>query len=255
MSKIKRRILEYLKIKGISKASFYEVTGIAASNFKGAGAHSEIGGDKIAKILTIYDDLNADWLITGRGKTLLTKTAAEENIFVTKTPEKVINSHDTYFDNQNDTFPKLQNRLSNKDVMITEQQVPVYESVTLQSLESLFSNSLKPNSYLSLPNLPKCDGAVRMWGDTMSPELQSGDLLVYKKVKDLRNGLFLGQIYLLSVELDGEEYIMVQYVEQSDIHESVKLVSKNERYPAKDVPLDSIKALAMIKASVRYRAI
>lgn len=138
---------------------------------------------------------------------------------------------------------------------VPEQEVPVYESMTLQSLDSLFSNTLKPNSYLSLPNLPKCDGAVRMWGDAMSPELQSGDLLVYKKVKDLRNGLFLGQIYLLSVEVEGEEYIMVQYVERSDTRESVKLVSKNERYPPKDVPLDSIKAMAMIRASVRYRSI
>lgn len=158
--------------------------------------------------------------------------------------------------NQKPIFPKLQNSLSNTaEKMIAEQQVPVYESITLQSLDSLFSNTLTPNSYLSLPNLPKCDGAVRMWGDTMEPELRSGDLLVFKKVRDLRNGLFLGQIYLLSIELEGEEYIMVQYVEQSDVQESVKLVSKNARYPAKDVPIGSIKAMAMIKASVRYRAI
>ena len=74
LSEIKRRIFEYLKIKGISKTSFYEASGIAASNFKGAGATSELGGDKIAKVLTLYEDLNADWLLTGRGEILLTKT-------------------------------------------------------------------------------------------------------------------------------------------------------------------------------------
>lgn len=241
-SPIKKRILQYLELKGISKYSFYKDSGVTRGVLDQDTGISE---DNLAKFLSYAQDISPIWILTGK-----------ENIFVTKTPEKPYNENVGENVGEKVGFRKLQKIPTNeRDIEVREQQVPVYESVTLQSLESLFSNTLKPNSYLSLPNLPKCDGAVRMWGDTMSPELQSGDLLVYKKVKDLRNGLFLGQIYLLSVELDGEEYIMVQYVEQSDVHESVKLVSKNERYPAKDVPLDSIKALAMIKASVRYRAI
>lgn len=241
-SPIKKRILQYLELKGISKYSFYKESGVTRGVLDQDTGISE---DNLAKFLLYAQDISITWILKGEG-----------NIFATKIPEKVIKPKDTFFDNPNDTFPKFQKRLSNNERMeIAEQQVPVYESMTLQSLDSLFSNTLKPNSYLSLPNLPKCDGAVRMWGDSMSPELQSGDLLVYKKVKDLRNGLFLGQIYLLSVEVEGEEYIMVQYVERSDTSESVKLVSKNERYPPKDVPLGSIKAMAMIRASVRYRSI
>lgn len=66
-SPIKERISIYIKNKGVTKESFFSSTGISASNFKGKGALSELGGDKIAKILTVYEDLNADWLLTGRG--------------------------------------------------------------------------------------------------------------------------------------------------------------------------------------------
>lgn len=267
-TEISERISKLIDSLGVKPNAFAVALGYNRSQtiydiLNGKSAPSFDFFNKLA--LSEYSEIiNMDWVLTGRGKILRNSnlrkekesTLSEENIFATKIPEKVIKPKDTFFDNPNDTFPKFQKRLSNNERMeIAEQQVPVYESMTLQSLDSLFSNTLKPNSYLSLPNLPKCDGAVRMWGDAMSPELQSGDLLVYKKVKDLRNGLFLGQIYLLSVEVEGEEYIMVQYVERSDTSESVKLVSKNERYPPKDVPLDCIKAMAMIRASVRYRSI
>ena len=67
LSSIKQRVLQYIDNQSIKKEEFYEKTGISASNFKGPGLKSEIGGDKIAKILSIYPDINAEWLITGIG--------------------------------------------------------------------------------------------------------------------------------------------------------------------------------------------
>lgn len=259
------KLIEALRIKpnAFAIALGYKRSQTIYDIINGKSAPSYDFFNKLA--LSEYSEIvDMNWVLTGHGRPLQKNESEkegedskiDESIFHTKTPKFLINSDDKNFDKEIDKKPKLRNSLSNwAEKMITEQQVPVYESISLQSLDSLFSNTLTPNSYLSLPNLPKCDGAVRMWGDTMEPELRSGDLLVFKKVRDLRNGLFLGQIYLLSIELEGEEYIMVQYVEQSEVQESVKLVSKNARYPAKDVPIGSIKAMAMIKASVRYRAI
>lgn len=70
-SPIKGRIFEYLNSQGIKKELFYENTGITSSNFKGKGAISEIGGDKIAKILTMYPHLSARWLILGEGPMII----------------------------------------------------------------------------------------------------------------------------------------------------------------------------------------
>jgi hypothetical protein len=69
-SPIKARAMMYVNYKRISKECFFEQTNISASNFKGKGAESELGGDKIAKILTAYPDLSSEWLITGQGEML-----------------------------------------------------------------------------------------------------------------------------------------------------------------------------------------
>jgi len=58
LSPIKDRVLNYLEFKDIKKEYFFNKTLISASNFKGIGLKSEIGGDKIAKILTEFPDIN-----------------------------------------------------------------------------------------------------------------------------------------------------------------------------------------------------
>lgn len=70
LSSIKGRVLQYIEYKGITKKSFYEITGISSSNFKGAGAKSELGGDKIITILTTYTEINPIWLLLGEGNML-----------------------------------------------------------------------------------------------------------------------------------------------------------------------------------------
>jgi len=70
ISTTKKNILEYIESQKLSKKSFYESIGMSESNFKGKGLNSEIGSDKIGKILTIYPDINAEWLLTGKGNML-----------------------------------------------------------------------------------------------------------------------------------------------------------------------------------------
>lgn len=47
--------------------------GFSDANFKGIGLKSELGGEKIAKILTSYPELSAEWLLLGEGDMLKTK--------------------------------------------------------------------------------------------------------------------------------------------------------------------------------------
>lgn len=68
----KERILIFLEANSIKKETFYRETGISASNFKGAGLKSDLGVDKLARILRVYPDLNDNlvWLISGDGELL-----------------------------------------------------------------------------------------------------------------------------------------------------------------------------------------
>jgi hypothetical protein len=75
---IKDKILYFIENQNIKKEDFYKITGISASNFKGLGLKSEIGGEKIVKILTCYPFLNPEWLLTGNGSMLKENTGKSQ---------------------------------------------------------------------------------------------------------------------------------------------------------------------------------
>ena len=61
-------------------------------------------------------------------------------------------------------------------------------------------------------------------------------------------------MYLLSIDIDGEEYITVKYIQKADKEGYVKLVSQNPHHADKDVAIDRIRALALVKASIRMNS-
>lgn len=136
------------------------------------------------------------------------------------------------------------------------QRVPLYDIEAVAGLVPLFSDSIKqaPIDYIQIPNLPKCDGAVYVTGDSMYPLLKSGDIVLYKKIRDINNCLFWGEMYLVSIDMDGEEYVTVKYIQKSDNAEYVRLVSHNQHHDDKDVLISNIRALAFIKASIRINS-
>ena len=272
LSEIKRRIFEYLKIKGISKTSFYEASGIAASNFKGVGATSELGGDKIAKVLTLYEDLNADWLLTGRGEILLTKT-----------PKNTIKSNDGKIDGEIDGKRKLQKTPSNTeypkgeesfeknvadvtvdkvfklrtDRLIDRQQIPIYDMEAIAGLVPLFADQYSQSivEVMETTLIPKCDGGLRIVGDSMYPLLKSGDIVFYKQVHDIMHSIIWGEMYLISFDIDGDEYVSVKYLQKSDTPDHIVLVSYNEHHKPMEIHINRIRALAFIKASLRLNSL
>ncbi|WP_294549614.1 hypothetical protein [uncultured Bacteroides sp.] len=69
---IKDKILTFLKEQDIRKIDFFEATGIQSSNFKGKNMASQPGGEMIVKILTLYPELSAEWLLRGEGNMIKT---------------------------------------------------------------------------------------------------------------------------------------------------------------------------------------
>ena len=61
-------------------------------------------------------------------------------------------------------------------------------------------------------------------------------------------------MYLLSIDMDGEEYVTVKYIQKSDREGYVKLVSQNPHHADKEVAVGRIRALALVKASIRMNS-
>jgi phage repressor protein C with HTH and peptisase S24 domain len=132
------------------------------------------------------------------------------------------------------------------------QRVPLYSIEATAGLVPLFEqqSAHTPLNYIHIPNLPKCDGAVYVAGDSMYPLLKSGDIVLYKQLHDLED-IFWGDMYLLSIDMDGEEFITVKYVQRSDREGYVRLVSQNQHHADKDIEIRRIRAIALVKASIR----
>jgi len=141
------------------------------------------------------------------------------------------------------------------DRRVEIQNVPLYDIEAAAGLTQLFDKKQNVLDFIRIPNLPKCDGAVYIKGDSMYPLLKSGDIVMYKQVHDLLGGIFWGEMYILSLRVDDEDLTLVKYIQKSELGtDYIKLVSQNQHHAPKDVPLNSIRALALIKASVRINS-
>ena len=138
------------------------------------------------------------------------------------------------------------------EIKMPLQSVPLYSIEATAGLVPLFEQREQyiPVNYIHIPNLPKCDGAVYVAGDSMYPLLKSGDIVLYKQLHDL-NDIFWGDMYLLSLDMEGEEYVTVKYIQRSEREGYVRLVSQNQHHADKEVALSRIRAIALIKASIR----
>lgn len=222
------RVKQYIDYKGLNNSSFEKKNelsnGYIATQLK---RNADLGEGILNKILDNCLDINAGWLLTGKGEMI-----KEDN---------------------NGIKPINVNRKT-KSAIIDIQEVPFYDLEATAGLQELFDSG-KPHKVLDtikIPNLPKCDGAITVTGDSMYPLLKSGDMVLYKEIS--LESIFFGEMYLLSVKIDHwEEYITVKYVQRSEKGEEyVKLVSQNTHHQPKDIKLNQISAIALVKASVRF---
>lgn len=132
-----------------------------------------------------------------------------------------------------------------------DRTVTLYDITAAANLKTLFTNkSQYALGRILIPNVSACDGAIYVNGDSMYPLLKSGDIIGYKEINNFNNVIY-GEIYLVSFLLDGDEYLVVKYVNRSDKEGHLKLVSYNTHHEPLDIPFTSINALAIVKFSIR----
>jgi len=226
-SHIKKNILKVIDNMGLSKYEFYKRTGITRGVLDQNNGMSE---ENTARFIAHFPEIDLQWLLTGEGTMYKNTSAAEvPAVYNTQRGER-------HYDSQS---------------------IPLYDIEASAGLVPLFKDPKQtaPVDHLVIPHLPKCDGSVYITGDSMYPLLKSGDIIAYKQVHDIEHGIYWGEMYLLSIITDdGDEYVTVKYIQKSDLPGHIKLVSYNKNHQDKDVLKSHIKALALVKASVRINS-
>lgn len=230
MNTILDRIAHIANNENISIGKLERVIGASKGVLSRAIANkSDIQSKWIIKIVENYPQYSGDWLLTGRG----------DSVINTITPAIV-----------EQTFPLKTDR------KIGIQDIPLYDISATAGMLAIFNdNHIDPEDYLRVPNLPPVDGAIYVRGESMVPLLKSGDIIIYKKLECSLDSILWGQIYLLSFMAGGETFTVVKYLQKSELPGYIKLVSQNEHFQPKDIPLNSIHALALVKASITFHTI
>jgi phage repressor protein C with HTH and peptisase S24 domain len=231
MCKILTRIEEISKHEGITIGALEKKIGASKGVLSRAiSKGTDIQAKWIESLVENYPNYSTEWLLTGKGSML--KSAREEE-------RKV------------EVNPIHQPRSTEKKE--ETQLVYLYDFEASAGLSSLFDNN-RHNiiDTIKIPNLPKCDGAIHIVGDSMYPLLKSGDIILYKQMPLDINNLLYGEMYLLSYDIDGDDYIVVKYIRKSDKGEPfITLGSENPEHAPRDIDFSRVSALALVKASVR----
>jgi len=275
-TEISERISKLIDALGIKPNAFALALGYNRSQtiydiVKGKSAPSFDFFNKLA--MSEYSEiLNMDWVLTGRGEILLSKT-----------PEKPYKENVGKFVGENVGFPKLRKSHTNPeyptgeesfeknvadvvvdkvfklrtDRLIDRQQIPIYDMEAVAGLVPLFADQYSQSivEVMETTLIPKCDGGLRIVGDSMYPLLKSGDIVFYKQVHDIMHSIIWGEMYLISFDIDGDEYVSVKYLQKSDTPDHIVLVSYNEHHKPMEIHINRIRALAFIKASLRLNSL
>lgn len=138
-----------------------------------------------------------------------------------------------------------------------DQDIPLYDIEATAGVVSLFRDpkSHTPIDTIRIPNMPNCDGAISVTGDSMYPLIKSGDIVLYKSITEIPQSVFFGNMYLVSIDVEGDEMVMVKYVQRGKDENHILLVSENKHHADKEVHIKHINGMALVKASVRFNSL
>ena len=218
-----------------SKKEFASSVGVSPSMITEISkGRSSVGTSAIQNIVLLYN-ISGDWLLTGKGPMLKNDAPAGD-----KKEEKA--------------YTSLVNAKT-QQVLHDISSFPLYSIDASAGLNKLFVGDSELLGQISIPNAPRCDGAVYVIGASMYPLINTGDIIAYRQVHNLQSIIY-GEIYLLQLENDGDLSIVVKYVKRSEKGDDyIKLVSYNKEHDAKDIPLSWIRAIARVTLTIRKLSI
>lgn len=220
---VKERIREILEENQISVSQLSKELGIPQNTLnRQVNGETSVAISTVISIIGYFKNISSDWLLgisNNRGNRQEMHILSES-----KAVEKIL----------------------------SRQEVLLYDVSAAANLKTLFDNKRQNVlGKICIPDMPRCDGAVYVTGDSMYPLLKSGDIIVYRELRDFQNVIY-GEIYLVSFDLDGEDFLTVKYINRSDMgSDFIKLVSHNCYHDPKDISINSIRAMALVKLSIR----
>lgn len=221
------RIKRLIRNENLTYSGFAEKIEISENSLKSMfNRNTAPSYDTLGKIASVYRRYSLDWLLLGEGEMLKEEPAIITQIHHPKSVERIEE----------------------------DWKIPLYDVEAAANLKSLFENRDQHIiDVISIPNAPKCDGAMYVRGDSMYPLLKTGDIVAYKQFPVESPYIIFGEVYIVSINLDGDEYLTIKRIHHSERgNDWIKLVSEDSNlHQPQDFPMSAIRAIALVKFSIR----
>ncbi len=224
-STILTEIISYYNFK--TKAQFARVLGITP---QALGNWIRRNKFKPEKVYTKCEELNPQWVISGKGPMLKAEYAIQEDrIRIAQ-----------------DSQPASYAKKKVQNILLFEQG----PSSTLKEMLNNSSTKAVVSGFIRVPGLPKCDGATYVSNDSMLPLLKKGDIVFFKETAT--DNLKEGKIYLVEFTSENKISLIMGVFEKSLSGSGfIKLIPENPGFKPQDIALDKINASALVHASIR----
>lgn len=215
---ILKRLKQYIDSKGISIAAFEQSVGMSNASFgKSLKNNGAIGTDKLEKILSVYSEISPTWLLTGEGEMI--KPEIEDVPVVNKERVK-------------------------RDLSKTRPRIPIDAAAGSLSFALSAVSENQCERYPIIPQFPKYDFTIIARGDSMEPELESGDELACLFVQE-SSFIQWGRVHIL----DTEQGVVVKRV--FDKGGSILCKSTNPEYEPFKIPKREVYRMALVVGVIR----
>lgn len=224
METLLHRISQVAKKEGISIGALEKSIGASKGVISRAiQNNTDIQSKWLTKIVENYPLYSAEWLLSGEGEMIKGKVKTFE-------------------------FKSEDGR--------STRRIPFYDTFATDVFTAIYNDTpLEISDYISIPNLPPVDGALYARGDSMSPLISSGDIVIFKVVERNPDNILWGHIYIITYFIEGDEFMVLKYIKRSSKAGYILLESYNPRFDPQEIPSNSIIGLALVKASITFHTI
>jgi phage repressor protein C with HTH and peptisase S24 domain len=220
-----QRIKEYIDYKGITNQNFERKIGFSNGAFATQLKNNRtIGVDKLENILKEFPEISPEWLLTGKGEMLKGNIKSA----VLQKPES-------------DTDKK--NTAGNKGVPL----------IPIDAMAGFGAGSFQVMDYDTqmyvIPEFTEMnvDFLIRVKGESMQPEYNSGDVVACKKLH--LNDIFFqwNKVYVL----DTEQGALIKRIQLGNDKEHIQIISENSDYQPFYLHLSKVYAIALVCGVIR----
>lgn len=209
---IKERTIQFVKYKGLKMKEFEELcklsSGYVTSMRKGYGQ------EKLNNVLTVFPELNREWLLYGEGSML------NEDLSCTSSLKKK--------EEKSDTRPRIPYDAAAGTLTETIEGVTEYQYEEVPVISAF----------------PKYDFTIRIVGRSMEPEYFAGDEVACLKVNEKRF-LQWGRVHVL----DTTQGVVIKRI--YDNGDCITCRSYNPEFPDFSIPKEDIRSYNLVVGSLR----